>query len=279
MTFKLLTLAKETFLELLFPLKCIVCEKETREKRKNKLICTDCLQNLSPSLNFFCPLCEAKTFDGKLCFSCLPPHSSASDGGNLIINNNRGNFHPDPEQSREDSQRASASYGVDRLLHPFSYNDPAIQKAIKAFKYYFIKGLEAPLGLLMAGYLNKIKGRVDLNDLIVVPVPLHKRKFNQRGYNQSELITGQISKSLNLEVAGGCLQKTKSTEDQARLKESKRKGNLKGAFVCLKPELISGKRILLVDDVYTTGTTMAECAKVLKEAGAKEVIGLVIARG
>jgi|SRR3989344_765432 len=250
MGLNLLTTAKELFLELLFPVRCAACGKETGGKRKNKLICTICLKTLSPSLNFSCPLCEAKTADGRLCFSC-----------NLIISNTANSFY------------------LDRLLSPFSYKGRAIQKIIKAFKYRFIKNLEIPLGRLMTGYLEKIKDRIDLNGLTIVPVPLHKRKFNQRGYNQSELIADKISKYLTADMVGDCLLKTRPTKDQARLKENERPENLKNVFVCSKPWLVSGKRMMLIDDVYTTGATMKECAKVLKEAGAKEVIGLAIARG
>ncbi|MEK7579580.1 MAG: ComF family protein [Patescibacteria group bacterium] len=250
MAFKLLTSVKDYALELLFPLKCAACRKETESKKKNKLICTDCLKLLSPSLDFYCPLCEAKTADGALCFSCR-----------LIISNTETKFY------------------LDRLFHPYSYKDPAIQRVIKAFKYQFIQGLEEPLGRLMSRYLGKINGKLDLNDYLVIPVPLHRRKYNQRGYNQSELIASKISQFLNLEMAADSLVKSKATKDQAKLKESERLKNLKNAYACSKPWLVSGKKVLLIDDVYTTGSTMAECAKVLKEAGASEITGLAIARG
>lgn len=250
MASKLLTSAKDYLLELLFPIKCAVCEKETGNKKKNKLVCTDCLKKISPSLDFYCSLCEAKTIDGKLCFSCR-----------IIISNTEKNFY------------------LDQLIYPFSYKNPAIQKVIKAFKYRFIKDLDRPLGRLIISYLDKIKGKIDLKDTVIIPVPLHKRKFNQRGYNQSELIAAEISRYLNIGVINDCLFKIKLTKDQAKLEENKRFGNLKGAFLCAKPWLAAGRKIILLDDVYTTGATMAEAAKVLKEAGAKEVVGLVIARG
>ena len=254
MTLGLLTKVKEEMLELLFPIKCAACEKETAEKRKNKLICTDCLKKLSPSLNFFCPLCEARTADGKLCFSC-----------NLIVSDAKNNFY------------------LDCLIYPFSYRNFKIQKIIKAFKYRFIKNLEIPLGRLMTSYLEKIKDKVDLNDLTVIPVPLHQRKFNERGYNQSELIAKKVFEYLklqqNIEIFPNALVKNRMTKDQAELDSEKRVSNLRNVFKCAMPELVSGRKILLVDDVYTTGATMAECARVLKEAGAKEVIGLTIARG
>lgn len=247
---KLLTKIKEVALELLFPIKCAACEKETAGKRKNKLICTDCLKKLSPSLNFYCPLCEARVANGELCFSCR-----------LLISNTENKFY------------------LDRLLYPFSYKDPAIQKIIQAFKYRFIKSLDEPIGKLIANYLNKIMEQFNLEDYSIVPVPLHKRKYNQRGYNQSELIAQKISPTNTNQLVSICLVKRRATKDQAKLKENKRLRNLKDAFFCPKPWLVAGRRILLVDDVYTTGTTMAECAKVLKESGAKEVVGLAIARG
>ena len=131
----------------------------------------------------------------------------------------------------------------------------------------------------MVNYLERVKKQIDLSDLILIPAPLHRIKFNQRGYNQSELIAAGLAKYLNAESANDCLFKIKSTKDQASLKEGKRLENLKNSFLCIKPWLITGKRVLLIDDVYTTGTTMNECAKVLKEAGAREIVGLAIARG
>ena len=251
MIFKILTETKEQFLGLLFPIRCVVCKKETEKKRKNKLICTDCLQKISPSLNFYCPLCEARTADAKLCFSC-----------DLILSNTQNKFY------------------LDRLIYPFSYKDQSIQKMIKAFKYYFIKDLEIPLGHLMTEYLEKVKKQIDLKGLILIPVPLHKRKFNQRGYNQSKLIAEQIISCFEKsEILADVLKKEKSTKDQVSLKNDERIKNIEGVFKCIEPEKILGKEVLLIDDVYTTGTTMQECAKVLKEAGAKEVIGLAIARG
>ncbi len=150
---------------------------------------------------------------------------------------------------------------------------------IKAFKYDFIEGLAEPLGKLMAGYLEKIKGEIDFGDSLIIPVPLHKTKFNRRGYNQSELVTSEISKYLDLEIANDLILKTRPTKDQASLKEKNRIENMDNAFVCLRPGAVSGKKILLVDDVYTTGATMNECARILKQAGAAEVSGLAIARG
>lgn len=237
----------EKLLTLLFPVRCAVCEKETEGAKRNKLICSDCLRSFSASIDLYCPLCQAKSIDGGVCFSCKPTAK-----GNLFLG---------------------------RLFAPFSYKEAAVRRTIKAFKYDFIEGLAMPLGRLMAGYIEKINKEVDFKDFTVVPVPLHRIKFNRRGYNQSELVAAEISKSLNLITATNLIIKAKPTKDQAGLEDKKRTENLKGAFACPKPEAVSGKKILLFDDVYTTGATMNECARVLKQAGATEVWGLAIARG
>lgn len=237
----------EKLLTLIFPVRCAVCEKETEGAKRNRLICSDCLKSFSASTDLYCPLCQAKSIDGGVCFSCRPT--------------------------------AKGSIFLNRLFAPFSYKEAAVRRTIKAFKYDFIEGLAGPLGKLTAGYLEKIKKGVDFKDLIVVPVPLHRIKFNRRGYNQSELLADEISKSFDLEIAKNLIFKMRPTKDQASLEDEKRTENLKGAFVCPRPEAVSGKKILLFDDVYTTGATMNECARVLKQAGAAEVWGLAIARG
>lgn len=244
---ELFTSLKEITFDLLFPLKCSACGKETEDAFKNKLICSDCLKKLRPSLEFYCPNCRAKSIDGGLCFSCT--YFKKSD------------------------------FYLDKLFYPYLYNNKRIQGAIKAFKYNFIKNLDSPLAKLVINYLEKIKGKLQLNDCLVIPIPLHRIRFNQRGYNQAELIAKKISDFFGFDFCGDCLIKKKKTKDQVELKEEKRKENLKGVFECIKKDFVFGRKILLIDDVYTTGATMIECARVLKENGAKEVIGLVIARG
>lgn len=251
----LLTASKTFFLDILFPLKCVVCEKETEEMRKNKLICTSCLKKIKPSLSFYCPLCKARSDTGELCLAC-----------------------------RNQNKNLKSKFYLDKLLSPFSYNNYAVNRVIKAFKYQYIKGLAQPIGRLLAVYLKKIEEKIDFDDFVVVPVPLHKRKFFKRGYNQSELIAKEVFNFLNSNyedvfIYFDVLLKAKPTKDQASLDKKLRINNLKNVFLCKSPNLVQEKNILLVDDVYTTGTTLNECAKVLKEAGASQVVGLVIAKG
>ena len=113
----------------------------------------------------------------------------------------------------------------------------------------------------------------------MVPVPLSKRKLKRRGFNQAEEIAKELSKILRIPLISSCLVKIKETPSQTELSEKERKEKIRRAFLVKEKQGIEDKKILLVDDVYTTGATIEEAAKVLKEAGAKEVFGMVIARG
>jgi competence protein ComFC len=114
----------------------------------------------------------------------------------------------------------------------------------------------------------------DFKDYSLAFVPVTKRKLIDRGFNQSEVLAEKLAKNLNLKIFSG-LVKIKDTEDQANLGFEKRLHNLKDVF---KVKSHSPKKIILVDDIKTTGATLKECAKVLKEAGAKEIIALTILR-
>lgn len=114
---------------------------------------------------------------------------------------------------------------------------------------------------------------------IIISVPMHKKKKNQRGYNQSELIAKETAKKVeNIEYRNDILIKIRNTAKQSSLNKEQRKENLKNAYVVNNNEYILNKNILIFDDIYTTGSTANECAKTLIEAGAKDVGILTIAR-
>jgi len=117
---------------------------------------------------------------------------------------------------------------------------------------------------------------------LVVPVPLHASKIKQRGFNQSELMARALVKQkpldMQLELAPKLLIRKRPTDSQTGLTRHQRIINLRGAFGALSPNVISGRNILLVDDVYTTGTTVSECARVLRRAGAEKVWVATVAR-
>ena len=147
--------------------------------------------------------------------------------------------------------------------------DDATAKAIHRFKYGHDTTYSRPLGSMMADYT------LEGFDLII-PVPLHIKRLRERGFNQSLLLANAIGKRQGIPVDPYILKRTRWTEPQVNLTGLERKVNVKGAFeVCGD---VRGKRILIVDDVYTTGATVSECSKALKRSGAKEVCVLTLSR-
>ena len=106
---------------------------------------------------------------------------------------------------------------------------------------------------------------------IIIPVPMQKKKKRERGYNQAALMARKIAKKTGIKYAEDVLIKVKHTEPQSTLNASKRKENIKNAYKCINIEKILNKRVILFDDIYTTGNTAKECCKMLKNAGAKEI--------
>jgi len=153
-----------------------------------------------------------------------------------------------------------------------------LREAVHVFKYEGARELAWPLSRLLVQRFKQ--SGLDFGQAILAPVPLSNRKELERGFNQAGLLAEAVGKELNLEVLTGVLVKTKDTVSQTELKAEERKKNVKGSFDFIGEErLIKGKTILLVDDVMTTGSTLNECARVLKEAGAKAVWGMVLAKG
>jgi ComF family protein len=116
----------------------------------------------------------------------------------------------------------------------------------------------------------------------VVPVPLHARKLRQRGFNQTELIVREALKigggNGRLVLCSGVLERRRETQSQIGLTRHQRRENIRGAFAVAKPEQIVSREVLLVDDVFTTGTTVSECARVLLRAGASKIYVATVAR-
>ena len=113
---------------------------------------------------------------------------------------------------------------------------------------------------------------------IIIPVPMFKSKQSVRGYNQSMLVAKEISRQAGIKYLSDALIKIKDTNVQSTLNKQKRLNNVKNAFKVQKQDIIKGKKIIILDDIYTTGSTVNECSKVLKQAGAKEIFVITIAR-
>lgn len=156
----------------------------------------------------------------------------------------------------------------------YSFGDYAgtLQKLIHLFKYEKISTLARPFGRLLTQALPRDE-RID----VVVPVPLHWRKRWLRGFNQAELLAQEIGRKRNAPVRR-VLKRRKATVTQTGLTGAQRRKNMAAAFTVARPEDIKDKRVLLIDDVYTTGATSQACARVLLNAGAKRVVVLTVAR-
>lgn len=113
---------------------------------------------------------------------------------------------------------------------------------------------------------------------IIIPVPIHKRRKCERGYNQSEVIANQLAKNLRIELIADCLIKQKNTVAQSTLTKKQREENVKQVYKIQNEQKIQNKKIILLDDIYTTGATAEECSKILKQNGAKEILVLTIAK-
>jgi ComF family protein len=156
------------------------------------------------------------------------------------------------------------------------YGDPVMQSAIRLLKYKRIKGLGSRISEIMSGYLGGLN--LNLKEFSIAPIPLHRKKEFFRGFNQSRIIAGEISKTFNLPLED-FLKRTKNNKQQAGLKDyDKRKENIKNCFEAENPKSVFGKNIILVDDVFTSGATMNEAVKVLKSCGAGKIIALVAAK-
>lgn len=166
------------------------------------------------------------------------------------------------------------------LFCPASYDNFVVKKLINQFKYQpYIKELAKPITSLIITYLINLDKVKNLQGFILVPIPLHKKKLKIRGFNQAEELAKELSKFLKTPIFEDVLIKIKQTPAQVELKKEERLKNIKGSFFCQKPEVAKGRKILLVDDIFTTGSTLEEGSLTLKSAGAKEVWGIVIARG
>jgi len=179
-----------------------------------------------------------------------------------------------------------------RLAPPFSkavaYGsyDGGLRELIHLLKYEQVRPAATAPGRMLAeaiaGLESASASSLAQTPLAVVPVPLHARKRRQRGFNQSELIVRSALKvsrvSGRLALHAGVLGRRRETQSQTGLTRHPRRENIRGAFVVARPEQIAGREVLPVDDVFTTGTTVSECARVLHRAGASKIYVATVAR-
>lgn len=171
--------------------------------------------------------------------------------------------------------RQNAKVKLDGLIVCTKYDDTKIKELIYKLKYQGLSILAKPIAQI---YYKKLAlSNIDLNSYLFIPVPLHPKRSRRRGFNQSELICRELGKIAGIK-SKDILQRTTDTPSQTQFKKRQREINVKNAFRVKSKETIRGRAVFLVDDISTTGSTLNECAKVLKKKGAKEVYGIVLAK-
>ena len=180
---------------------------------------------------------------------------------------------------------------ADNVFAVSNYNDPVTKKAINLLKYRGVKAVSERLAdLIYISFLKETSLKKKLNNSIITPIPLSNTRMRERGFNQSELLARHFvskikddkgnNKNMSVTLHTNVLYKKFHTSAQVKTKNrEERLSNLKGSFIVKNTEIIKNKIVIVIDDVLTTGATMREARKVLTQAGAKEVVGLVVARG
>jgi len=226
--------------EAVFPSLCVACRAATFGRGPDWWLCLKCRNGLVSNWATACPKC------GK----------DAGFGGA--------------------KHRAHEPGTLENVSFLFRYEHPAVRALIHSLKYRYVTGIASTFaGFIQKERLNFLRAPVD----VVVPLPIHRRKLRERGFNQSELVARAVSEAAGRPVLTDALAKVRPSRAQMKLKTPReRERNIRGVFRVASPEAVRDKNILLVDDVITTGATLEEAARVLRAAGAKRVFGFVLAR-
>ena len=174
------------------------------------------------------------------------------------------------------------NYYLEGILIAGNYDDKLLNNLIKQLKYNFTKDVAKILGDYLVNFLQQNNPPIlkiqNISSISIIPVPLHSRRERWRGFNQAEEIASVVASRLQLPLVKNTLIRIKHRQAQAKLNEAERQENVKACF-SWRGDNLQQKNILLIDDVATTGATLNECAKILKQNGASQVWGLVAAKG
>ena len=185
--------------------------------------------------------------------------------------------------------RSEPRCGLCQRLHPpfekavaYGSYDGGLRDLIHLLKYQQVRPAAAVLGRMLAEVVTGLENAMPPGTIAVVAVPLHLRKRAQRGFNQSDLVARaalkQLARPERFQELTNMLVRRRETESQIGLTRHQRRENLRGAFAVVDAERLAKRDVLLVDDFFTTGTTVSECARVLRRAGATRVWVATVAR-
>lgn len=229
---------KELLLDILFPPLCALCGKNLADAEKARLLCGDCFDAIPINASLTCPTCKARLADNKK--TC---HKDSSF----------------------------------RLAAATFYEQADAKQLIHRLKYQKTAALAKPLAELMFAHLTNLNLKID--DYALIPIPLHPTRRRERGFNQSELLADILSVKLNLPVIKNYLLRVKNSQPQAAAKSlAERLLNIKNSFAVKNSPPLNCKKIILIDDVFTSGATMNEAVKSLRQNGVQKIIALVAAR-
>ena len=238
----------------LFPSDCRLCGTPLTNISRLP-VCEECLATVRPIAGGVCAICGERL---------ISPYAFSSGDGEPRCGLCR---RAEPPFVR------AAAYG--------SY-EGGLRELIHLLKYGSVRPAANVLGRMLAEAVSHLEPVLGEEPLLVIPVPLHAKKLRQRGFNQAELIARAALKLMNFRdrfhLAADVLQRRRETRSQIGLSRHQRRQNMRGAFAVTKADEIKDRPVLLVDDVFTTGTTVSECARVLRRAGAAKVYVATVAR-
>jgi len=269
---------KALFLDLIFPIECARCGKD------GVWLCAGCFSKIESMENQYCLSCKKESARGRFCRACRGDYSLR---GVLIAGNYEDELLSKLVKSLKYKFISKLSKDIGRFLILFlggilkipANNPPTPIAKGGSVNTPLQKGGEGRFSVSLFSPLAKGR-RKDLNfkKALIIPIPLHPRRERWRGFNQAELIAREIADYLHLEMSVGELIRVKHRKPQTKLNKKDRKNNIKNCFFW-RGSGLSGRDIVLVDDVATTGATLNEAARILKENGAGRVWGLVAANG